>query len=182
MCLCILSCAEFYNDRALDLTRQAACLQCPAGRTTGDVESKLASDCDLCKPGYGNSNCATVCGGVGASATYGEGLRPLSTSCTACSPTILTANISGTSQNFSSTASSKTSASLPTDCLSTWAIFGQNWYLAEGDSASVTLVTVGSVAACWTACQGTTDCQFATYLPNTNHCRVRKRTASQFSG
>lgn len=39
-------CVGAYNDRTIDYTRQLTCKTCPTGTTTGDVESKLASDCD----------------------------------------------------------------------------------------------------------------------------------------
>lgn len=130
----------------------------------------------MCIAGYGNTACATQCGGVGASATYGAGERPLNTTCAACDSTTLLVNISGTEENYTSSASSKPGASDVSDCLSTWASYGANWYLATDSSSDPnTLVSssAASLSACLDQCQANSKCMFATYLNATAECRIR---------
>lgn len=137
----------------------------------------------MCLPGYGELNCATACGGDGSSATYGQGLRPLSTACVACPSTDLTVNLGGTNQTFVSEASSKVAAAAPGDCLARWASYGDSWYLPEGSSESYsTQGSVGSLSACLALCAANTECQFVTYLPASSECRVRLRTVSPLKG
>lgn len=134
----------------------------------------------MCIAGYGNTNCATQCGGVGASATYGAGERPLNTSCVACASTTLPVNISGTEENYTASASSKPGASDFSDCLSTWASYGANWYLDSADAAANTVAPAASLSACLDQCQANSQCLFATYLNATAQCRIRVQVKGQF--
>lgn len=128
----------------------------------------------VCIPGYGNTACATQCGGVGPSATYGFDERPLSTPCAACASTNLEVNISNTPMTYTASASSKLGASDVNDCLSTWSSYGVNWYLADtSPGAAYIVVSAASLSVCLDQCQANSLCLFATYDNAAAQCRIR---------
>lgn len=76
-----------YNDVEWNANRSAECKPCGTGLTTVAEGSTSAAACNLCKPGYGGTtDCSGMCGGEGASATYGPPGRSTDTDpqCLSC--------------------------------------------------------------------------------------------------
>jgi hypothetical protein len=179
-CVCA-GLAGYYNDRAIDKTKSQPCIACPSGTTTSSLGSVSPSDCSLCKPGFGEADCATRCGGIGNAGTYGQGLRPVSTPCTDCASTNLTVNVAGVNGTFAAEPTSRVGADNITDCLSNWASYGEGWHLPSGPAESFVLRNnIANVSMCLLLCTG--DCQFATYVLDTKQCQLRSKQDSQYTG
>jgi hypothetical protein len=122
----IMPCAlGTYNDAAFTANTSAPCTACPTGRTTSVEGASKLEQCQLCSPGYGGANCATQCGGLGTSATYGPAGRTVDDpACLACSTQATGYSFEWQMQNalFQSQALSRTGANASTDCV---AQFGQ---------------------------------------------------------
>jgi hypothetical protein len=134
----------------------------------------------VCSAGYGETNCATLCGGFGTTGTYGAGLRALSTPCTKCPTTNLTVDIGGTNQTLVAWPSARPGADAQGDCLSLWASYGEGWYLPAGPPSSYIQQSAANLTACLALCTG--ECQFVTYDTTTKGCSLRQRQSSQFVG
>lgn len=134
-----------------------------------------------CKPGYGGTNCAAQCGGPSSSGTYGQGQRALSTPCANCATTNFTVNVAGSNQTYVAAAASRLGADSISDCLSSWAAYGDSWQLTAGPAGAYTLYNnVANLSSCLMLCTG--DCQFATYLPAASQCQIRVKQDSLYTG
>jgi hypothetical protein len=125
----------------------------------------------MCAAGFGDSNCATQCGG-GSGATYGPaGRSKVDPGCVAC-PAMSTGfsfDHMG-NQNFTPAAVARLAADSAADCLAEFAqIVDAAWYL----NGAVSLAKDASATtfdACVTACKGDDNCQFITFDYDTNEC------------
>lgn len=77
----LCSLAGTYSDGLSE--KSEPCKSCPTGRTTVAAGSNSVEDCKLCSPGFGGTNCSTICGG--AEATYGPPGREVGSPCLQCS-------------------------------------------------------------------------------------------------
>lgn len=140
----------------------------------------------VCVPGFGEANCATVCGGIGPTGTYGEGLRPLGTACAACPTTDFSVNFGGLVQTIVSEPTSRIGADTSHDCLSHWVTYGDIWRLPEGAPAAVKSYNdtmTPTLADCLRLCQNSEHCQFVTWAPPPSiECRLRFQRASMYAG
>lgn len=110
-----------YNSANFTTSLTAACTPCPTGLTTAAEGSDSADQCAYCMGGYGGANCASACGGLGASATYGPPGRGVAQdpSCVACTTQTTGYSFEWQMQNelFVSLPLSKPYANSSLDCI-----------------------------------------------------------------
>lgn len=159
---------------------QTECTACPAHTTTSVTGSKDVTDCNMCVVGFGGPDCATECGGIGTSASYGKEGMAAGALCTAC-PNMAkgyfftyapTGTTTTSGHPYTPYVVSRIGATSTSDCLAEFSqIADESWYLWYPELLHMIVVDVpgadkdaqfeNCVARCKPGPNG--DCQFATF-------------------
>lgn len=165
--------AGYYNS-VVRPNRTAPCDQCPTGLTTASSGGRSSDDCNLCAPGYGGENCATLCGGDAA--TFGVAGRPKHAPCAPCPSVITGYSFDYLANNliFAPDLVARSGADTASHCLAEFAqIMDVAWFV--GGNATMTMASdATSFAACVAKCKSNPACQYITYDYDASICWVKQ--------
>ena len=121
----VLSLAGTYNNVTFTPGNSSACVDCGGGLTTEVEGAYMKDQCNMCRPGWGEAGCQTVCGGEGVNATYGPTGRSVETNpnCTVCTTQYTGYSFfdsAGKNDLYYSVPVTRIGASQSTDCVSKW--------------------------------------------------------------
>lgn len=175
-----------YNDAAYTNSTTTPCSSCPNGTTTSSTGGDSAGACSLCAAGYGGAACSSLCGGPGASATYGPAGRTVGSACVSCttSATGYSFEWNGSNGLFNPQAVSRVGATSSVACLTEFAQFADHawWLPTTGDTNMVVTGSVVSFSDCVATCTSAAKCQYVTYDYTTQTCYMRWGAAAILAG